>query len=105
MRRPLFFRNYTIKLPASMKFKTGDVNVNNEVIINRGFKVSEGFTKVLTLESFDFGTTGLTLTNGNFVLNETIDMSGSAYIKSKPSGLISGVTSRLTPISNCWMDE
>lgn len=78
----LFFRNYTIKLPASMKFKTGDVNVNNEVIINRGFKVSEGFTKVLTLESFDFGTTGLTLTNGNFVLNETIDMSGSAYIKS-----------------------
>ena len=78
----LFFRNYTIKLPASMKFKTGDVNVNNEVIINRGFKVSEGFTKVLTLESFDFGTTGLTLTNGNFVLNEKIDMSGSAYIKS-----------------------
>ncbi|MEA4851323.1 MAG: hypothetical protein VB126_07725 [Paludibacter sp.] len=78
----LFFRNYTIKLPASMKFKTGDVNVNNEVIINRGFKVSEGFTKVLTLESFDFGATGLTLTNGNFVLNEKIDMSGSAYIKS-----------------------
>ena len=78
----LFFRNYTIKLPASMKFKTGDVNVNNEVIINRGFKVSEGFTKVLTLESFDFGATGLTLTNGNFVLNEKIDMNGSAYIKS-----------------------
>ncbi len=77
----LFFRNYTIKLPASMKFKTGDVNVNNEVILNRGFKVSEGFTKVLTLESFDFGTTGLTLTNGNFVLNETIRLSGSAYIK------------------------
>lgn len=77
----LFFRNYTIKLPASMKFKTGDVNVSNEVIINRGFKVSEGFTKVLTLESFDFGATGLTLTNGNFVLNEAILMSGSAYIK------------------------
>ena len=77
----LFFNNYTIKLPASMKFKTGDVNVNNEVIINRGFKVRDGFTKVLTLESFDFGTNGLTLTNGNFVLNETLKLSGGAYIK------------------------
>lgn len=77
----LFFNNYTIKLPASMKFKSGDVNVNNEVIINRGFKVRDGFTKILTLESFDFGTNGLTLTNGNFVLNETLKLSGGAYIK------------------------
>ena len=77
----LFFNNYTIKLPTSMKFKSGDVNVNNEMIINRGFKIKDGFTKVLTLESFDFGTSGLTLTNGNFVLNETLKLSGGAFIK------------------------
>lgn len=77
----LFFKNYTIKLPTTMKFKTGDVNVNNEVIINRGFKISDGFVKVLTLESFDFGATGLALINGYFVLNESIHLSGSAYIK------------------------
>ncbi|MCE5331698.1 MAG: hypothetical protein LLF95_06105 [Bacteroidales bacterium] len=78
----IFFQNYTIKLPASMKFKTGDVNMNNELILNRGFKVSEGFTKILTLESFDFGSNGIALTNGYFVLNETVNLKGGAYIKS-----------------------
>lgn len=78
----IFFQNYTIKLPASMKFKTGDVNMNNEVILSRGFKVSEGFTKILTLESFDFGSNGIALTNGYFVLNENVNLKGGAYIKS-----------------------
>ena len=78
----IFFQNYTIKLPAAMKFKTGDVNMNNEVILNRGFEVSEGFTKILTLESFDFGSNGIALTNGYFVLNETVNLKGGAYIKS-----------------------
>ncbi len=77
----IFFDNYTIKLPGMLKFKAGDVNSNNEVVLNRGFKVSQGFTKTLTLESFDFGTNGIALTNGIFTLHEGVSMSGGAHIK------------------------
>lgn len=77
----LFFRNYTIKLPSCLKFKDGDVNSNNEIILNRGFKVSEGFSKSLTLEKFDFGNSGFELDNGNFTLHEAVSMTGNAYIK------------------------
>jgi len=77
----IFFDNYTITLPSMLKFKTGDVNSNNQVILNRGFKVSQGFTKTLTLEGFDFGTNGIALTNGVFTLHEGVSMSGGAHIK------------------------
>lgn len=77
----VFFDNYTIQLPSMLQFKTGDVNSNNEVVLNRGFKVSQGFSKTLTLEGFDFGTNGITLTNGNFSLHQAVTMSGGAYIK------------------------
>lgn len=77
----IFFENYTITFPTSLKFKTGDVNSSNQVILNRGFKVTEGFTKTLTLQSFDFGTSGLSLVNGYFVFNENVTMAGGAYIK------------------------
>jgi len=77
----IFLRNYTIKLPSALKFKAGDVNSQNEVILNRGFKVSEGLTKILTLEKFDFGNTGNILDNGTFNFNDAVSMSGSAYIK------------------------
>ncbi len=77
----VFFENYTIKLPEYLKFKTGNVNNQNEVILNRGFKVSEGFSKTLTLEKFDFGATGKLLENGVFTLNDVISMQGKVYIK------------------------
>ncbi len=77
----VFFENYTIKLPAYLKFKSGDVNSNNEVIINRGFKVSDGFLKTLTLEKIDFGTAGKLLENGIFSLNDLVSLKGKIYIK------------------------
>lgn len=77
----VFFENYTIKLPEYLKFKTGNVNAQNEVILNRGFKVSEGFSKTLTLEKFDFGTTGEALENGIFTLSDAVSLQGKVYIK------------------------
>ena len=77
----IFFDNYVIQLPPYLKFKTGDVNSQNQVILNRGFKVSEGFTKTLTLVKLDFGTYGKTLNDGIFSLNDAVTMQGKVYIK------------------------
>jgi hypothetical protein len=77
----LFFENYTITLPSYLKFKTGDVNSQNQVILNRGFKVSNGFSKTLTLEKIDFGTDGKLLTNGTFSLSDAVSMGGKIYAK------------------------
>jgi hypothetical protein len=77
----IFLDNYTITLPTMLKFKSGDVNSQNQVILNRGFKVSEGLSKTLTLESFNFGTSGTTLTAGTFKLHEAVSMTGGAHIK------------------------
>jgi hypothetical protein len=77
----LFFRNYTIKFPSTLNFKAGTVNAANEIVLNRGFKVSEGFLKTLSLESFDFGVSGNTLNNGTFNLKESVSLSGEVYIK------------------------
>jgi hypothetical protein len=77
----VFFENFTIQLPSYLKFKTGDVNSQNQVILNRGFKVSNGFTKTLTLEKIDFGTNGKLLNNGTFSLNDAITMIGKIYVK------------------------
>jgi len=87
----IFLDNYTIKLPKVFKFNANGlmngknvaniVNSQNEVIINRGFKVSDGLQFTLSLEKFDFGTTGNTLVDGTFKLHESTTMSGGAYIK------------------------
>ncbi|MEI7676114.1 MAG: DUF4621 domain-containing protein [Bacteroidales bacterium] len=111
----LFFKNYVITFPSSMVFKSGTVNAKNQIVLNRGFKVSrglpvsllaplklksmrataetpvlldstgfnvnKGFTKVMTLEKFDFAPDGITLTDGNFVLNESVSLSGSIRVK------------------------
>lgn len=78
----IFFDNYVIQLPEYLKFKEGNVNSKNQVILNRGFKVSEGFTKTLTLEKLDFGVNGKILENGTFVLNDEVSMQGKIFIKS-----------------------
>ena len=77
----IFLDNYTITLPGMLKFKSGDVNSQNQIVLNKGFKVSEGLTKTLTLESFNFGTSGTTLTAGTFKLHEAVSMTGGAHIK------------------------
>ncbi|MDD3321357.1 MAG: hypothetical protein PHS59_07925 [Paludibacter sp.] len=77
----LFFENYVIQLPTYLKFKTGDVNSQNQVILNRGFKVSNGFTKTLTLLKLDFGVSGKVLEDGVFALNDEVSMQGKVYIK------------------------
>jgi hypothetical protein len=77
----IFFENYTIKLPQCLKFQTGNVNSENVIVLNHGFKVSEGFSKTLLLEKFDFGTAGKLLENGIFALNEVVSMQGKVYIK------------------------
>lgn len=77
----VFFDNFTIQLPTYLKFSTGNVNSLNQVILNRGFKVSQGFSKTLTLEKIDFGSSGLILDNGIFNLNDIVSMKGKIYIK------------------------
>lgn len=78
----VYFENYTIKFPASLKFKTGDVNSQNELVLNEGFNVKDGgFTKTLTLEGFDFGTDGNILDNGTFNFNDVVTTSGKVYIE------------------------
>jgi hypothetical protein len=78
----VFFRNYTIKLPSILRFKNGQTNYKNELILNRGFKVSEGFSKILDLEKLDFGQDGKDLVDGYLDLSEIVTLTGSVYIKS-----------------------
>ena len=76
------FYNYTIKLPSFLRFNDPEVNPNNELILNNGFSVRNGFTKILTFEMLDFNSEGgIGLTNGDFSLNKQISMQGSAFIK------------------------
>ncbi|MFZ4456233.1 MAG: hypothetical protein ACOYOT_08430 [Bacteroidales bacterium] len=77
----LFFYNYTISFPKCLKFAAGNVNSQNQIILNRGFKVTDGFVKIVTLEGIDFGVDGLSLTNGTFNLNESVSLEGSVYVK------------------------
>jgi hypothetical protein len=77
----VFFENFVIKLPAYLKFEAGNVNSQNEVILNRGFKVSEGFMKMLKLQKLDFGAAGLVLDNGVLKLNDEVSIQGKVYIK------------------------
>ena len=79
----VFFSNYVIQLPTFLQFKSGDVNSQNQLVLNSGFKVSTGFSKILTIQKFDFGATGINLTNGNFNLHDVVTMSGNAYVKGK----------------------
>ena len=77
----VFFDNYTIQLPSFLQFKAGDVNSLNQLVLNEGFKVKTGFTKDLTIQKIDFGTNGIDLINGVLDLQETVTMSGNAYVK------------------------
>lgn len=77
----IFFDDYHISFPTSLKFKSDVELKNNQLILNRGFSVNKGFTKALSLESFDFGVGGLALENGFFVFNEKVTMTGKAYVK------------------------
>jgi len=77
----VFFDNYTIQLPSFLQFKTGDVNSLNQLVLNEGFKVKNGFTKALTIQKIDFGINGIDLTNGVLDLHEVVTMTGNAYVK------------------------
>jgi len=83
----LFFDNYVITLPGSLRFKADNELVRNTttnkniLTLNRGFKISDGFSKTLVLEMFDFGANGKDLSNGTFNLNEAVTMQGNAYVK------------------------
>jgi hypothetical protein len=79
----VFFRDFTIQFPTFLKFNTGSVNTQNQLVLNEGFKVSKGFIKSLTIQKIDFGTAGKDLTSGVFNLHEKITMTGNAYIKGK----------------------
>ncbi len=78
----IFFVNYTIKLPSFMKFEEGNVNSQNEIVLNRGFDVKEGFVKKLKLLGLDFGANGFELKNGYVNFHETITLTGQAFVKS-----------------------
>lgn len=78
----IFFYNFTVKLPTFLKFQDVDVNSNNELILNNGFKVNNGYAKVLTFELLDFNAEGgISLDNGTLNLNKELSMKGAAYIK------------------------
>lgn len=77
----VFFDNYTIQFPSFLKFKTGDLNSQNQLVLNEGFSRSNGFSKAITIQMIDFGTNGIDLTNGNIEIHQSVTMSGSAYVK------------------------
>jgi hypothetical protein len=77
----VFFSNYTIQFPTFLKFKTGDVNTLNQLVLNEGFKVANGFTKSLTIQKIDFGANGISMVNGALVINQAVTMTGNAYVK------------------------
>lgn len=78
----IFFRNYTIQFPSFLKFKAdAELNAQNQLVLNKGFKVQNGFKKTLIIQSVDFGTNGIALALGTFNLHEAITMKGSAYLK------------------------
>ena len=77
----VFFDNYTIQFPTFLQFKTGDVNNTNQLVLNEGFKVRNGFIKDLTIQKIDFGTSGIDLTNGVLALHQVVTMTGNCYVK------------------------
>ncbi|MFZ4724023.1 MAG: hypothetical protein ACOYMD_01110, partial [Paludibacter sp.] len=78
----IYLDSFKIALPKCLKFKTGDVNAKNELVINEEVGIGT-LTKVLTLEKFDFNATGgNVLVDGLFKLNESVSMKGSAHINS-----------------------
>jgi len=81
----LYFYNYIVQLPVFLKFNDPDVNSKNELILNNvGFRVANGYTKILTFKILDFlGTEGssIPLVNGNFSLKRVATMQGAAYIR------------------------
>jgi len=77
----VFFDNYTIQMPFYLKFKAGNVNSLNQLILNEGFSIKDGFAKKLIIEKIDFGANGIDLTNGILESHDAVSMSGSAYVK------------------------
>ena len=71
-----------VSLLAPLKLKSMRATAETPVLLDStGFNVNKGFTKVMTLEKFDFAPDGITLTDGNFVLNESVSLSGSIRVK------------------------
>lgn len=76
----IYFKNFIIQLPAWLKFRIGDVNAQNQMILNEGFRLNNGFSKTLTLEKIDFGINGKTLDNGNINITDSVIMQGNIFI-------------------------
>ena len=85
----IFFDNYSIKLPNELKctdltkYMSESLNSSNEMVLNSGFRVSEGYTKTIMLDSIVFGTDGLALTEGVLKYSGNFTTKGRAYIKGK----------------------
>lgn len=77
----IFFDNYTISFPTWLKFAAGSLSSNNQLILNRGFKVSTGFCQTLMLEKVDFGNEGKTLSAGTFSISDNVAIGGKMYVK------------------------
>jgi len=79
----LYFNNYTIQLPYFLKFTDPAINSSNQLVLNEGFLVKNGYTKTLTFNTCDFNSEGgIALTNGLLNLISTDSLHGSAYIRS-----------------------
>ena len=78
----IYLDNYKIQFPRFLKFKTGDLNSQNELVFSDKGIYKTGFKKTLTIEEFNFGVNGKDIINGNLNLNDSVKMSGKAYIKS-----------------------
>jgi len=86
------FLNYTVQLPAYLKFNDPDVNQNNVLVLNNSFNVTDGFTKTLAFDVLDFNSEGgIPLDNGTFNLNSVATMHGDAFINSDLSASELGV--------------
>lgn len=71
-------KDYTITFPDFIIFEGDDVQ-NHQLVLNDEFDVSEGFSKILTIEKFSFGDNN-PIKDGQIIIEQMIDLSGQLYI-------------------------
>lgn len=71
-------KDYTVTFPDFIVFNGNDVQ-NHQLVLNDEFKVSEGFSKILTIDKFSFGSDN-PVKDGYIVIEQKVNLSGKIYI-------------------------
>lgn len=71
-------KDYTVTFPDFIVFNGDDVR-DHQLVLNEEFKVSEGFSKTLTIDKFSFGNEN-PIKDGYIVIEQTVNLAGQIYI-------------------------